>query len=231
MSQPKQTLESIRADFDRIALLTSGTWNNNTHYHEYLLKQIPSQREAALEVGCGTGEFTRRLAPRFDKVVAVDLSPQMIHQASERSKLYKNIDFVAADVLKYEFGENQFDYIATIATAHHLPMKELLEVVKRSLKPNGVFVCLDLYERSTLGDIFYDIASIPLNLAFRLVKTGKAFESEEIRQAYADHGKTDKYLTIREVEYLCSNVLQGSVIKRHLFWRYSVAWQKAVIES
>ncbi|MBK7600280.1 MAG: methyltransferase domain-containing protein [Acidobacteria bacterium] len=230
MSQSKQTLESIQADFDRIALLTSGAWDHNAHYHKYLLKQIPSQRETALEVGCGTGEFTRNLAQRFGKVVAVDLSPQMIHQAGERSRSYGNIDFVVADVLNYEFDDNQFDFIATIATAHHLPMKELLEVVKRSLRPDGVFVCLDLYERSTLVDIFYDIASIPLNLAFRLVKTGRILESEGIRQAYVDHGRTDKYSTISEVEYLCSSVLRGAVIKRHLFWRYSIIWKKAVIE-
>ncbi|MBK8316562.1 MAG: class I SAM-dependent methyltransferase [Acidobacteria bacterium] len=62
-------------------------------------------------MGCGTGEFTRNLAQRFGKVVAVDLSPQMIHQAGERSRSYGNIDFVVADVLNYEFDDNQFDLL------------------------------------------------------------------------------------------------------------------------
>src|ERR671930_1066202 len=31
-----------------------------------------------VEVGCGTGRMTRHLAERFDRVVAVDVSPEML---------------------------------------------------------------------------------------------------------------------------------------------------------
>src|SRR5262245_51175001 len=97
MSQSRQTVDTIRADFDRIALLSDDNWNHNRHYHKFLLKQIPERCKQALEIGCGTGEFSRLLAQRSEKVLAIDLSPQMIRLAGERSQAYQNIEFVTAD--------------------------------------------------------------------------------------------------------------------------------------
>jgi ubiquinone/menaquinone biosynthesis C-methylase UbiE len=148
VGQSGQTLESIRSDFDRIALLPDESWDHNAHYHRHLLARLPERCRRILEIGCGTGEFSRLLARRADQVLALDLSPQMIRLARERSTLHPNIDFVAGDVMACEFADNQFDCIATLTTLHHLPAEILLRKIKRALKPGGTFVCLDLYRRS-----------------------------------------------------------------------------------
>jgi ubiquinone/menaquinone biosynthesis C-methylase UbiE len=87
-----------------------------------LINQIPKQCQHILEIGCGTGGFSRLLAERAEKVLAIDLSPQMIRLARTRSKLYPNIDFIAGDVMTHQLPNNQFDCIATLTTLHHLPM-------------------------------------------------------------------------------------------------------------
>ena len=226
MSQSRQTLESIRSDFDRIALLSEEKWNHNEHYHSYLIGQIPEHCKQALEIGCGTGVFSRLLAQRAEKVLAIDLSPQMIRLAQERSKLCTNIDFVIGDAMSYPFPDNQFDCIATLTTIHHLPIETILRKVRRVLKPNGVFVCLDLYQRSSLTDLFFDGLAYPLSPPLRLIKTGRLLPSRELREAYAEHGKTDQYLTLPQIQRICADILPGALVRRHLFWRYSIIWKK-----
>jgi SAM-dependent methyltransferase len=54
--------EVIR-QFNRIALLPD-RWDHNRQYHRFLLDHIVENRDSALDVGCGTGEFTRELAAR-----------------------------------------------------------------------------------------------------------------------------------------------------------------------
>jgi ubiquinone/menaquinone biosynthesis C-methylase UbiE len=226
MSQVRQTLESIQSDFDRIALLSGEKWNHNAHYHEYLMSHIPERCQRILEIGSGTGEFSRLLAERAEQVLAIDLSPQMIRLAKARSKLYPNIDFVAGDAMAYDFPDNQFDSIATLATLHHLPAESILRKIRKALKPGGVFVCLDLYQRSGLRDLFFDVAAYPANIFLTLIKTGKLGLSGEICKAYVEHGKTDSYLTLSQIEQMCADILPGALVKRHLFWRYSIIWKK-----
>ena len=226
MSQSRQTLESIQSDFDRIALLSAENWNHNSHYHGYLLSHIPAQCRRILEIGCGTGEFSRMLAARAERVLAIDLSPQMIRLARQHSKLYPNVDFVTGDVMTCQLPDNQFDCIATLTTIHHLPMESILRKIREALKPGGVFVCLDLYQRSNLRDLLFDGVAYPANLFLRLIKTGRPRAPREVREAYLEHGKTDTYLTLSQIERICADILPGALIKRHLFWRYSIIWKK-----
>lgn len=226
VNQPGQTLESIRSDFDRIALLSDEVWDHNSHYHGYLLEQIPKRCSQILEIGCGTGTFSRLLAGRADKVLAVDLSPQMIRLARESSKLYPNIEFVEGDVMTHQLPDAQFDCVATLTTLHHLPTGRILEKIRKALKPGGVFVCLDLYQRSDLSDLFFDGVAYPANLLLRLIKTGKPRPPAVVREAYAEHGKTDTYPTLAQIGRLCADILPGALVSRHLFWRYSIIWKK-----
>lgn len=113
MLQSRQTPESIQSDFDRIALLPDEEWDHNAHYHEYLLGQMPERCRRVLEIGCGTGEFSRLLAGRAERVLAIDLSPRMIRLARERSKLYPNVEFVSGDVMKHPFP-----MLSSIASRH-----------------------------------------------------------------------------------------------------------------
>jgi len=226
MSQARQTLESIQSDFDRIALLSNENWNHNAYYHKFLMNHIPEGCRHILEIGCGTGEFSRLLSERAERVLAIDLSTQMIRLAKASSKLYPNIDFIEGDVMAYHLPDNQFDCIATLATLHHLPTESILGKIRKALKHGGVFVCLDLYQRSSLTDLLFDGVAYPANLFLRLIKTGKTRPSREVREAYIEHGKTDTYLTLPQIEQICASVLPGAQVARHLFWRYSIIWKK-----
>jgi len=139
-------MSTIQQDFDRIALVSPEGSPQNNHYHNFLLRHLGSSRQRALEIGCGKGEFSRRLAETFEQVRAIDLSPEMIRLARERSAHMANIEFELADVLTCDLPAAGFDCIATIATLHHLPLREVLLKMKAALKPGGVLLLLDLFE-------------------------------------------------------------------------------------
>ena len=219
-------MRTVQADFDRIAQLSQEGWDHNGQYHGYLLRHIPAYCEAALDVGCGTGSFSRLLAKRAGRVVALDLSPRMIDVARERSRQYPNIQFEMADATTWEPVGELFDCVASLAMLHHVAAEEILVKMAGLLKAGGTLAILDLCESDGLKDLFRDIAAVPVSMALRLIKTGQLREPGEVRAAWAEHGRHDTYPTFSEVRQVCERVLPGALVRRHLLWRYSIVWRK-----
>lgn len=222
-------MDLIQHDFDRIALLSPEGWSDNSHHHEFLLRYVPSPCSEALEIGCGTGAFSRRLAERAGQVIALDFSPQMIRLARERSPSFPNIDFQIADALSWVFPLERFDCVASIATLHHLPLRQMLLKMAQALRPGGSLIVLDLFREEGLGDAVAGIASIPLYVALRLLKTGRLREPRALREAWAAHGQHDVYPSLSEVRRACAEVLPGAVVRRRLLWRCAILWRKGSV--
>ncbi|BAU14452.1 methyltransferase type 11 [Leptolyngbya sp. NIES-3755] len=216
-------IERIRNDFDRIALHEQQRWDHNNHYFSFLLDQLPSSGQKVLEIGCGTGEFSRVLADRGWEVCAIDLSSNMIEIA--RSQSLSNIDFQVADVLKWEFPIEQFDVIVSIATLHHVSLELLLPKIKAALKPGGKLVILDLVEPEGI-DRLIDVVAVPLNWVYENLRNRGIKRSREAIEAMHEHLRTDRYLTISQAKEMYSRFLENVQIRRHLFWRYSAVWTK-----
>jgi SAM-dependent methyltransferase len=220
------SMEKIQADFDRLAVLEADTWNHNDYYHSFLLKHIPAQCEQALDIGCGAGGFSQLLAQRTQRVLALDLSPQMIRVAQERSTHFSNIEYQVADVLNYDLPPAHFDCIVSIATLHHLPLDLMLEKMRTALKPNGVLLILDLFKAESVSDYALSIPAIPWNFILRLWKQHQLRPAPEVHAAWAEHGRTDVYLTLSQVRNTCRTILPGALVARHLLWRYSIRWTR-----
>ena len=218
--------EKIQADFDRIAVLSTEGWSHNDYYHSFLLRHVPSACAQALDIGCGTGGFSRLLAQRAHHVLALDLSPQMIRIAQERSARFSNVEYQTADVLKYDLPAAYFDCIVSIATLHHLPLEEMLSRMKEALKVGGTLLILDLFKAESLSDYLLSIPAVPWNFALRLWKQHRLRPPREVQQAWVEHGRTDVYLTLAQVRRSCEQILPGARITRHLLWRYSIVWTR-----
>lgn len=241
-------MSTIQQDFDRIALVSPEGSLQNTYYHNFLLRELPTDRQAALEIGCGKGEFSRRLAETFERVLALDLSPEMIRLAREQSPNFSNIDFQLADVLTYDLPPESFDCIATIATLHHLPLRELLLKMKAALKPGGALLVLDLFEpvkwhghpardssapesqtrsiREGLCDSLLNLLAMNLSVSLRLIHQRRLLPRREVRAAWTEHARHDIYPTMKEVRALCAEIFPGATVRKHLLWRYSIVWPK-----
>lgn len=216
----------IQADFDRLAERSDDTWNHNSHYHSFLLRHVPTPCAQALDIGCGTGHFTRLLAGRADHVLGIDLSPDMIRVASERSAFLSNVRYQVADVMSYDLPAETFDCIVSMATLHHLPLETILVKMKTALKVGGTLLVLDLFQAEGYADMFSSLLAVPTSLMLRLVKCQRLRESRETHAAWAAHSQHDSYLTLRDIRRVCASVLPGSSVKKHLLWRYSIIWHK-----
>jgi len=226
-------LSTVKRDFDRLALFDQKGWTANNHYHEFLLKHVPLQCEHVLEIGCGTGAFSRRLAQRARHVIAIDLSSEMIRVARSRSTAFPNIDFEIDDIVTRALPESQFDCIASIATLHHVPTRAVLLKIRNALKPGGRLIVLDLSEPERriltpggLTDAMVNVLAMGTSCSLRLLHNGRLRPPREVRAAWEEHGKTDRYLTMDAARRLYRSLFPGVMVRKHLLWRYSAIWTR-----
>lgn len=220
------TMSSVEADFDRLALMDDEGWTANNHYHNSLLQQVPHDCENALEIGCGTGAFARQLAQRCRRVVALDLSAEMVRVARSRSSQLANLEFELADAMTWDFPQAHFDFICSIATLHHTEQRPLLMQMRDALTPGGILVVLDLVESSGLVERMVDVVGFAVSGALRLIHNGRLKAPAEVRKAWEQHGQHDSYLTVSEVRALADEILPGAKVTRCLLWRYLLVYQK-----
>ena len=99
-----------------------------------------------LEVGCGTGVLTRRLA-RWDEVgevVGVDLAPALLARARELAADLPNVAFQEADARALPFAGESFDAVVFDSTLSHVPEPErALAEARRVLRPSGRLAAFD----------------------------------------------------------------------------------------
>jgi SAM-dependent methyltransferase len=219
-------MSSFEADFDRLALLDEEGWTANNYYHSSLLKFVPERCEEALEIGCGTGAFARELARRCRRVVALDLSAEMIRAARSRSAQFDNLEFQLADAMTWSFPQSHFDFICSIATLHHLEQRELFVKMRDALKPGGVLVVLDLVQSNGLVERMLDVVALGVSGGLRLLHNGRLKPPPAVRKAWEQHGKHDHYSTINQMRALADEILPRSNVNRCLLWRYALVYRK-----
>ena len=121
----------------------------NERHHAILhwLKRFGlNQGNRVLEIGCGVGTLTSLIVPAIGpkgSLLAVDLSTRSIGAARERLARFRNVHFVAGDILELSMP-NRFDVIALPDVIEHIPVElhpALFSKVASWVEPNG-FVLL-----------------------------------------------------------------------------------------
>lgn len=89
-----------------------------------------------MEVGCGTGLFTAMMATSGARIVAVDISPDLLDIARER-QLPANVEFME---MRFEDGDTYggFDAIVGSSVLHHLDIPTAIQRIYELLKPGGI---------------------------------------------------------------------------------------------
>jgi SAM-dependent methyltransferase len=165
---------------------------------------IPSG--CCLEFGCGVGRVTRFLAKRFDKVIAVDLSPgnlRLCRQFLQDAGL-KNVEYILLEKLSDLDQFPGFDLLfSTIVLQHNPPpvIKLLLEKLFGKINNNGfalfqvpthtdhyTFDVQKYLESSILDN---EMHCIPMSIIFDLLARNSLYPKEVIMdtwtRAYGSH--------------------------------------------
>lgn len=97
----------------------------------------PKPGERILDLGCGPGQLTAKIAERGAEVVGLDASAEMIGQARQN---YPQLQFVLQDAAAMRF-ESQFDAVFSNAALHWmLDATAVAKAIARVLRPGGRFV-------------------------------------------------------------------------------------------
>ncbi|SEJ12565.1 Methyltransferase domain-containing protein [Deinococcus reticulitermitis] len=102
----------------------------------------PERGERVLDLGCGTGELSARVAEGGAEVVGVDASPGMIEGAREAfaERYFPNLRFEVGDAHALTFA-SEFDAVFSNAALHWMaPLSGVFPRVAAALRPGGRFV-------------------------------------------------------------------------------------------
>jgi ubiquinone/menaquinone biosynthesis C-methylase UbiE len=136
------TTEQIRGAWDSLAPgFDQYVTPRNLPFGDEVLQRVDLRPGIRfLDVACGTGAFAVPAARRGADVVAVDLSPAMIEQLTQRARAagLGNIDGRVMDGLALEFGNDTFDVTASLNGISLFPdLDRGLREAVRVTKPGG----------------------------------------------------------------------------------------------
>jgi SAM-dependent methyltransferase len=109
--------------------------------HSFLKEYINRRGQKILDIGCGSGHYTRALAEDGFAAIGIDLDGDMIESA--RTK-YPGARFFLMNMLDIDRLKTKFNLIFAIGNViAHIPQSELINFLKKvrdCLHPNGYWV-------------------------------------------------------------------------------------------
>jgi MPBQ/MSBQ methyltransferase len=119
-------------------------------------KAEKSDIKTVLDVGCGIGGASRRLASSCigsgAKITGITLSQEQAKRANELAKNQNipNANFQVMDALNMSFDDNSFDLVWACESGEHMPdKKKYVDEMMRVLKPGGTLVLATWCQRET----------------------------------------------------------------------------------
>ncbi len=122
------------ADYDAWYDTPRGRWIGDTEYALAARLLAPQPGDSLLDVGCGTGWFTRRFAATGLTTAGLDANPDCLAYARSRSD--PAIRWVEGDAHALPFPDASFDHVLSIAALcfvadEHKAVAEIVRVARR----------------------------------------------------------------------------------------------------
>jgi ubiquinone/menaquinone biosynthesis C-methylase UbiE len=119
-----------------------------------IIKEEWIRDKNVLDVGCGTGRWSKYISAKAKKIEAIDPS-KAVFSAANLLQNNENIRISKAGVDAIPFEDNSFDFVFSLGVLHHIPdtalaMKKCVE----KLKPNGYFLVYLYYNFEQRGVLF-----------------------------------------------------------------------------
>jgi ubiquinone/menaquinone biosynthesis C-methylase UbiE len=121
-----------------------------------------SPMDVVLDLGCGTGRLTRRLAERFPgaTVVGLDLSEGMLGEAQAAGRRAQSPSYVRGDALSLPLRTGSVDAVVCTESFHWYPdQARVLDDLVRVLRRDGRLLIASIATVTDLGDRILRCAS------------------------------------------------------------------------
>lgn len=130
-----------------VVLETRGADRQQQAMRQAFLREVVFPvRARVLDVGCGTGVFTRVLAewPNVASVIGIDSAPTLLAKAREAAVGLPNVSFREGDSRALPFDADLFDVITFDSVFSHLPgPQQALDEAFRVLRADGSLAIFD----------------------------------------------------------------------------------------
>lgn len=171
-----------------------------------------NDRLKILEIGCGTGEYSHKLAKNKQlSIISTDISPGMITEARKKCVKDKNITFKVESAYKMKsLKSKSMDVVVGFYILHHLKTEFVLREINRVLKKHGKVY---FYEPNILNPLVFLIKSVP----FLKKRAGDsvdewALNPLTIRKKFPNY----KIIFIKTTEYIPANMFRNYNLMKKL---------------
>ncbi len=149
----------------------------DTTEKEIVFSLLKTSKGKALDLGCGTGNYTLELKKRGFDVVGLDISKEMLRIAQKK---IPEIAFIRGDAYKLPFKNNTFDLVLSITMFEFIKNPEkIIKEIYRVLKPGGEIIIGTMNAKS-LWFLFKRIKSFFIETAYRYARFYTVSELEKL---------------------------------------------------
>lgn len=178
------TVDAFGEEWTRFPTFDEGELNvTGDQYFDIVRSDMLATDSQVLDVGCGSGRWTRYLATRAGFIEAVDPS-HAVFSAQEFLADLENVRLTQAGVDELPFPDESFDFVFSLSVLHHIPdTKAAMRRCVEKLKPGGhflIYLYYNLDNRSWLFRSLFECSALVRRVISRLPRTAKHVACEAI---------------------------------------------------
>lgn len=123
-------------------------------YFDIVSEEMLNKESKVLDIGCGSGRWSKYVSSRAGLVEAIDPSEAVL-AATDLLKDVDNVRVTQAGIDEIPFADNSFDFAFCLGVLHHLPnTAEALKKCVDKVKPNGYFLTYLYYSLDNRGAVY-----------------------------------------------------------------------------
>jgi malonyl-CoA O-methyltransferase len=141
-----------RRGYDRWASIYDGYVNSTVFTDDLFFPPVWAHLAGrnVLELGCGTGRHTVRLARAGNAVTGLDLSPGMLAEARKKLADFSNVTLIEGDLLSTPL--EGFDAVVTALVLEHIAdLDAFFRAASRALKDGGAMFLSEIHPDRIAG--------------------------------------------------------------------------------
>ncbi|HKR97741.1 MAG TPA: class I SAM-dependent methyltransferase [Candidatus Angelobacter sp.] len=148
---PSPADQKIQQEFNQWAAAGRGD-EMEDHHSDITDQTLPlmdlQAADRVLDLGCGTGWASRRMARVAGEVIGLDVADEMLRRAEKTSSAFKNIRYVWGSAESIPAADGYFSKVLSVESFYYYADQgKALDELRRVMAPGGkLFILINLYK-------------------------------------------------------------------------------------
>ncbi|HEY7402400.1 MAG TPA: class I SAM-dependent methyltransferase [Candidatus Angelobacter sp.] len=148
---PSQADQKLQQEFNQWAAAGRGDEMEDHHSDitdQTLVLMDLHAADRVLDLGCGTGWASRRMAKVAGEVVGLDVADEMLRRAERFSSAFRNIRYLWGSAESIPTADHYFNKVLSVESFYYYADQgKALDELRRVLAPGGnLFILINLYK-------------------------------------------------------------------------------------